>query len=134
MNGRSALLACASTLEGVLAAIGIAYLAHVDEEHVRLVDAACAQPRLDENVVGPFPLDDRTLALAGRVWRGLNLHVATGCPRSRENRCPGTCAGRAGNDCTCRRAGNDRTCTGTGQCCQGKTGRFPYQRECRKGH
>ena len=93
MNGRSALLACASTLEGVLAAIGIAYLAHVDEEHVRLVDAACAQPRLDENVVGPFPLDDRTLALAGRVWRGLNLHVATGCPRSRENRCPGTCAG-----------------------------------------
>ena len=92
-NGRCALLACEPTLEGVLAAIGIAYLARVDEEHVRLVSSACAQPRLDENVVGPFEVDDRMLALAGRVWRGLSAKVATGCPRSRENHCPGTCAG-----------------------------------------
>ena len=92
-QGRCALLSCQPTLEGVLGAVGVAYLARVDEAHVRLVSSAFAQPRLDENVVGPFAVDDRMLALAGRVWRGLNAKVATGCPRSHENRCPGTCAG-----------------------------------------
>lgn len=93
MQGRCALLSCTPTLEGVLSAVGVAYLARIDEEQVRLVSTAFAQPRLDENVVGPFAVDDRMLALAGRVWRGLNAKVATGCPHSRENRCPGTCAG-----------------------------------------
>lgn len=92
-RGRSALLSCEPTLEGVLGAVGVAYLARVDEEHVRLVSSTCAQPRLDENVVGPYAVDDRMLALSGRVWRGLFKKVAGGCPRAREGRCPGTCEG-----------------------------------------
>lgn len=87
------MLACEPTLEGVLAAVGIAYLAHVDEEHVRLTSSVGAQPQLSESTVGPFAADERTIALAGRVWRGLDAEVTAGCPRARENRCPSSCAG-----------------------------------------
>lgn len=91
-RGRTALL-CEPTLEGVLSSVGIAYLAHADEQRVRLACSSYAQLHLGENTVGPFATDERMLALADRVWRGLGSSVAKGCPNARKGRCSGRCEG-----------------------------------------
>jgi len=64
--GADVVLACEHSLEGALAATGVAYLAHLSPASMRLADADDVQPRLGEVVVDVPP--DGTLAR--RVWAG----------------------------------------------------------------
>lgn len=93
LDGGHAVLICRPALEGVLAAIGVAYLARADEQRMRLAGSSHVQLRLGEHAVGPLGADEHMLALADRVWRGLGASVAKGCPNAREGRCPGRCTG-----------------------------------------
>lgn len=83
-SGR-ACVAVEPSAEGVLTAVGAAYLAHVPPEAMRLVRRDALQPRLDEEV---FPCEtDATFAL--RVNAGLERSLRRGCRRtSSPDRCP----------------------------------------------
>lgn len=92
-DGYAVSLACEPSLEGTLGATGIGYLAHADETRIRLVPRDGCQPRFGEQVVDtPFDADDELVALAQRVYRGMERHVAKGCPRARGGSCPRGCS------------------------------------------
>lgn len=93
-DGNAVSLACDPTLEGTLGATGIGYLAHADASRIRLVPRDGCQPRFGEQVVDtPSDGADDLVALAQRVYRGVERHVAAGCPRARAGVCPATCTG-----------------------------------------
>lgn len=70
-GGRYAILACEPTLEGVLCAVGLSYLAHAAEGQVRLARADACQPSLAEAVIAiPGSECDAAVLLARRVWQG----------------------------------------------------------------
>ena len=51
-GGSAVLLACDPSVEGVLSSIGLAYLAHLPADRVRLARDDACQARLDEVVIG----------------------------------------------------------------------------------
>lgn len=80
-----ACVAVEPTAEGVLTAVGAAYLARVPADAMRLVRADAPQPRLDEHVVAV----ETDTAFAVRVHRGLERALRQGCDRAlSESRCP----------------------------------------------
>ena len=85
------MVACPPTLEGVLAAVGVGYLAHADPSRIRLARNNSLQPMLSEAVVKIDGTDDRCVALASRVYEGFEARAARGCGRSRGGACPGSC-------------------------------------------
>lgn len=68
-KGQQIALVCEPTLEGVLAATGLGYLAHVQEGQIRLVSSACPQLRLGESDIR-LAASDAAAILAQRVWSG----------------------------------------------------------------
>lgn len=93
-DGLDVAIACDPSLEGTLGAVGLGYLAHADEDSVRLVLREACQPRLDETVVeAPLDSADDLVALARRVYRGFERHVSEGCRRRRGGLCPANCVG-----------------------------------------
>lgn len=93
-DGYAVALACDPTLEGVLGSIGIGYLAHVDEAHVRLLPRDGCQQRFGEQVVDmPSDASDDLVTLARRVYLGVERHVVQDCPKARQGNCPTNCAG-----------------------------------------
>ncbi len=94
------LIACEPTAEGVLSAIGLAYLAHLDASTCRLARADAYQPTLLETVY-TAPAD---YPLAQRVLDGFERTCARGCPKSRSGGCArcsgnGTCVRRIAYAC-----------------------------------
>lgn len=81
------LLACIPGAEGILSAIGIAYLAHAAPTRVRLERLDGAQPRLGEAAI-ETPAD---VDLARRVLAGYERAVARRCPKARGGTCSGGC-------------------------------------------
>ena len=91
-DGSSVLLACDPSVEGVLSSIGLAYLAHLPADRVRLARDDACQARLDEVVIAAPPAEgDDAVDLAWRVWRGLETAVSGGCRWQRNGRCSGSC-------------------------------------------
>ncbi len=89
---RPVALACDPSAEGVLAAIGITYLAHAREGQLRLASAEGLQPRIGEQVViAPNPADQETIAFARRVLSGFARATTKDCRRQREGSCPPAC-------------------------------------------
>lgn len=87
------LLACDATMEGVLAATGIAYLAHAQEGQLRLASAQGAQPRLGELVVqAPSAREDAMVDFARRVLQGFANKVVSRCKRRRHGVCAANCS------------------------------------------
>lgn len=89
-RGSAVVLACPGTTEGVLAAVGAAYLAHADPDLVRLERRDLCQPRFGEEVV-EVDEGERTVALARRVFDGFEARAARDCGRTRGGSCPATC-------------------------------------------
>ena len=89
-RGSAVVLACPGTTEGVLAAVGAAYLAHADPDLVRLERRDLCQPRFGEEVV-EVDEGDRSVALARRVFDGFEARAARDCGRTRGGSCPATC-------------------------------------------
>lgn len=93
-HGQHVVLACDPSLEGVLAAVGITYLAHARAGQVRLGRVAALQAQLGEQVVRvPSHTDDDTVTFARRVLHGYAARVTHGCRRQRNGRCPISCSG-----------------------------------------
>lgn len=70
-DGGKVLLACDPSLEGVLCAVGMAYLAHAKPDAVHLCRRDTCQPALGERVVEAPPCtQEASVALARRVWAG----------------------------------------------------------------
>lgn len=87
-------IACERSLEGVLSAVGLGYLAHAPEGRVRLCPIDQCQPRLTEALVQmPDALQDDSTALAQRVYRGFRRKLAQGCGRSVNGDCGRCCPG-----------------------------------------
>ena len=64
-------LVCNPSLEGVVAAIGLVYLAHISTSELRLVRSDAYQGRLGEICIsGPDPAKESTVTLAQRVLTG----------------------------------------------------------------
>lgn len=85
-------LACDQSPEGVLAGIGISYLAHAREGQLRLANVRALQPRLGEAVVRvPPDSAEETVALAQRVMRGFAAKVTAGCRKRKASGCPLSC-------------------------------------------
>ena len=76
--GADVALCCDRTAGCVLAATGIAYLAHAEVTRVRLVAMDAAQPRLGEHVVRVAGNGEDVVALARRVLSGF----CSGCGRT----------------------------------------------------
>lgn len=92
-DGYGVVLACDPSLEGILGATGIGYLAHASADRIRLAPRDGCQRRFGELVVdAPLDADDELVTLAQRVYRGIERHVSEGCPRGRKGTCPRTCA------------------------------------------
>ncbi len=86
------MLACDPTLEGVLSAVGIGYLAHERDGQLRLASARSVQPQLGEEVIRTPPAsEDDTVAFARRVLEGFARRVTTGCRKVKANGCPEGC-------------------------------------------
>ena len=67
------LLACAPVAEGVVASVGVGYLAHVGEGSLELCRADAVQPRLGQVALGP---------LGRRRGRGRASDSPSGCSRA----------------------------------------------------
>lgn len=75
-RARPVAIACDSSFEGVLAGVGVTYLAHARPGQVRLARAASLQPQLGEEVIRlPHDTDDDTVAFSERVLTGFMAHV-----------------------------------------------------------
>lgn len=86
------MLACDQSPEGVLAGVGISYLAHAREGQLRLANVRALQPRLGEVVVRvPPDSAEETVALAQRVMRGFAAKVTAGCRKRKASGCPLNC-------------------------------------------
>lgn len=84
-------LACEPCAEGVLAGVGIGYLAHARDGQLRLAASTSLQPRLGERVVDvPPTLDEGTVGFARRVLEGFLAKTGRGHGASRPR------AGKAG--------------------------------------
>lgn len=80
------------TLEGILSAIGLSYLAHLKPGNMRLEALGACQPRLGEAVFElPANASNELAELARRVYAGLERNVSTGCTLARSGSCPGGC-------------------------------------------
>lgn len=89
---RSVLLACDPSPEGVLSAVGIAYLAHARDDELRLASARATQPQIGEAVVRtPADDDADTVAFAQRVMHGFAAKVTVGCRKRAAGGCSPTC-------------------------------------------
>lgn len=87
-------LAVEPTLEAVLAAVGITYLAHARDGAVRLEQADQAQPLIGEEVVdAPDSQEPGVVELARRVYAGFARHISQGCGLARSGTCPTRCRG-----------------------------------------
>jgi probable DNA metabolism protein len=62
-------IGCDPTLEGVLAAVGLSYLAHAKTDSLRLAPKKSLQPQLNEGCL-VLSTDDEMIGLARRVWKG----------------------------------------------------------------
>ena len=80
-------LGCAPTADGVLTAVGLAYLARLPQESVRVLRTDRAQPRLGE-AYGEVATDPE---LASRVFRGFSARMRRDCPQARHGQCPYGC-------------------------------------------
>ena len=90
---RPVVVACDPAMEGVLAGVGVTYLAHAQPGQVRLASAQGLQPALGEAVVRlPPSSDDEVVAFARRVLLGYARHVRDRCSRMRGGTCPATCS------------------------------------------
>lgn len=85
------MLACDPTLEGVLAAVGIGYLAHARDGQLRLASARNVQLQLGEEVVRAPAATDDTVGFAQRVLQGFARRVTAGCRKIRQGGCPEDC-------------------------------------------
>lgn len=89
-----AVLAVEPSLEGVLAGVGMTYLAHAREDGVRLEGEATVQPLIGETVVvAPRSQESGVVELARRVYHGYERHISQGCRLVRNGRCPMRCKG-----------------------------------------
>lgn len=87
-------MAVEPTLEAVLAATGMTYLAHAEGDAVRLEPADAVQPLIGESVLdAPGSQEPGVVELARRVFRGYERHVSEGCSLLRDGRCPQRCKG-----------------------------------------
>ena len=86
------LLGCHHSLEGIVGAVGIGYLAHAPADMIRITTNPAPQPRFGETVVmAPDARRDDMVALATRVYRGFERCVSAGCRFKRKGLCPATC-------------------------------------------
>lgn len=98
-KGALVVIACEPSLEGVLAAVGLGYLAHADAERLRLARLDSCQPMIGEEVVtletrmGIDAPNNDLVELAQRVLRGYRRAVSDGCSRARQGDCPWNCEG-----------------------------------------
>ena len=91
--GLPVLIACDPSLEGVLAATGITYLARAHEGEFRLVTNCHLQPRLGEEVVmAPSTAEPGTIDFARRVLEGFCRHVSARCTHLKPGKCPSSCS------------------------------------------
>ena len=75
-----AVLACDPSLEGVMAAIGVGYLAHADERCLRLAATGSVQPRLGEACVDmPGTAEEGVVDLARRVYASFRTRCGATC-------------------------------------------------------
>lgn len=96
-EGKQVVLACEPSLEGVLCAVGIGYVAHVEPRQMRLARAREVQPRLGESVVcAPSTAEEAAVSFARRVFVGFSRHVTQGCGRRRRD---GSCATTCDQSC-----------------------------------
>ncbi|MDO4404486.1 MAG: TIGR03915 family putative DNA repair protein [Atopobiaceae bacterium] len=90
--GQPVVLACDPSLEGVLAAVGIGYLAHAHAGQMRLASKHALQPQLGETALyAPSAQEDDTVAFARRVLVGFAAKVARGCKRQKSGSCSAGC-------------------------------------------
>lgn len=88
------LLGVEPTLEAVLAATGLTYLAHAQGASVRLEPRDLAQPLLGEVVLdAPGSQEPGVVELAERVYRGFARSISRGCRLQRDGSCPARCRG-----------------------------------------
>lgn len=103
-EGASVVMACEPSLESVLAAVGLGYLAHADAGRVRLARLDSCQPMLGEEVVtlgqrleyqskGAETANYAMVELAQRVLRGYRKAVSDGCSHAKQGDCPWSCEG-----------------------------------------
>lgn len=90
-EARPVALACQPSLEGVLAGVGVTYLAHAKSGQARLASARGLQPALGEAVVALPAIDDGVVAFSRRVLLGFARHVRHECRRRKAGACPPTC-------------------------------------------
>lgn len=87
-------LAVEPTLEAVLGAVGLTYLAHAKDGEVRLETREMAQPLIGESVVdAPTSQEPGVVELARRVYAGFARHISRGCRLARGGTCPERCRG-----------------------------------------
>ena len=91
-EARPAVVACEPSLEGVLAGVGITYLAHARAGQIRLASSRGLQPALGEGVVSLPAPSEEVVAFARRVLLGFARHVRRDCRRRRKGVCPPTCS------------------------------------------
>ncbi len=76
------LLACAPGAEGVVASVGVGYLAHVGEGALELCRADAVQPRLGQVALGPLDAADAgVVRLSERVIKGFRRRTGRECAR-----------------------------------------------------
>ncbi len=86
------MLACDASLEGVLEATGISYLAHVTEGNLRLAANNALQLQLGESLVeAPSARLDEVVTFSRRVMRGFARKTTASCRRKKNGICPQSC-------------------------------------------
>ena len=76
------LLACVPVAEGVVASVGVGYLAHVGEGSLELCRADAVQPRLGQVALGPLDAaDGGVVGLSERVLKGFRRKTGRECAR-----------------------------------------------------
>lgn len=81
-RGSPVAVAVDPSLEGILAATGLGYLAHVDARRLRLVARGAAQPRIGEAYLeAPSPSEEGMVELATRVLGGFRQRCGATCAR-----------------------------------------------------
>lgn len=81
-RGSPVAMAVNPSLEGILAATGLGYLAHADERRLRLVARGAAQPRIGEAYLeAPSPSQEGMVELATRVFGGFRRRCGATCAR-----------------------------------------------------
>ncbi|MDM8271360.1 DUF4130 domain-containing protein [Thermophilibacter provencensis] len=76
------LLACEPVAEGIVASVGVGYLAHLDEGQLELCRADCCQPHPGQVVLGPLDAaSEGATALTRRVLEGFQRKNGRECAR-----------------------------------------------------